>query len=99
MTSLANRLAAMDESQQVRTERLRNRRSPSKYSLDALSGLPETHHLTDRSRKRQSLSALQRGSIPIDRVIAAQARLKRRDEHRKIQDDGKENIRAYSTNA
>lgn len=88
----------MDESQQVRTERLRNRRSPAKYSLDALSGLPENHHLADRSRKRQSLSALQKGSIPIDRMIAAQARIKRRDEHRKIKDDGKENIRAYSTN-
>ncbi|PLB43182.1 hypothetical protein P170DRAFT_73762 [Aspergillus steynii IBT 23096] len=97
MTSLAHHLASMDESQQVRTERLRPRRS-TKFSLDALSGLPETHHLVDRSRKRQSLSALQKGSIPIDRMIAAQARIKRRDEHRKIKDDGKENIRAYSTN-
>ncbi|KAK1145776.1 hypothetical protein N8T08_004017 [Aspergillus melleus] len=98
MTSLAHHLAGMDESQQVRTERLRNRRSPTKYSLDALSGLPETHHLTDRTRKRQSLSALQRSSLPVDRLIAAQARLKRRDEHRKVKDDGKENIGAYSTN-
>ncbi|KAL4890069.1 spindle pole body formation-associated protein-domain-containing protein, partial [Aspergillus ambiguus] len=94
MSSLARQLAKLDDSQQVRTERLRTRRSPVKYSLDTMAGLPETYHL-DRPRRRQSLASMQRESLPIDRRLAAQARLKRRGEGRKAQ-DGKENVRALN---
>lgn len=94
LTSLAHHLATREDSKQVRTERLRARRSPSKYSLDAISGFPETRHLPDRTRRRQSLSSVQRDSIPVDRMLAAQARLKRKQDSRKVSRDGKENIRA-----
>ncbi|KAA8647629.1 uncharacterized protein ATNIH1004_006323 [Aspergillus tanneri] len=96
MTSLAHRLANMDDSQRVHSERLRSRRSTTRYSLDALSALPEKP-LMDRPRKRQSLNAVQRGYIPIERMIAAQARLKHKNESRKSRDDGKENIQAYNS--
>ncbi|KAF9890977.1 hypothetical protein FE257_005234 [Aspergillus nanangensis] len=92
MAALARQLASLDDSQQVRTERLRSRRSPAKYSLDAIAGLPESYLPPDRPRRRQSLASLQRESLPIDRRLAAQARLKRRGEGRKSK-DGKENLR------
>ncbi|GAB1212131.1 hypothetical protein ATERTT37_001258 [Aspergillus terreus] len=94
MSSLARQLAKLDDSQQVRTERFRTRRSPVKYSLDTMAGLPEMKFL-DRPRRRQSLASMQRESLPIDRRLAAQARLKRRDESRKGQ-EGKENARAVN---
>ncbi|KAE8150385.1 spindle pole body formation-associated protein-domain-containing protein [Aspergillus avenaceus] len=83
ITSLAHHLATREDSKQLR---LRARRSPTKYSLDAISGLP------DRTRRRQSLASLQRDSIPIDRMLAAQARLKRKEDSRKTKQDGKENL-------
>ncbi|KAF7593780.1 hypothetical protein BBP40_010836 [Aspergillus hancockii] len=92
LTSLAHHLATRDDSKQVRTERLRTRRSPTKYSLDATTGLPTETHLPDRTRRRQSLATVQRDSIPVDRMLAAQARLKRKEGSRKIKGDGKENI-------
>ncbi|KAE8354300.1 spindle pole body formation-associated protein-domain-containing protein [Aspergillus coremiiformis] len=94
LTSLAHHLATRDDSKQIRTERLRARRSPTKFTLDAISGLPESIHLPDRPRRRQSLATVQRDSIPVDRMLAAQARLKRKEDSRKIRKEGKENIRA-----
>jgi hypothetical protein len=92
LTSLAHHLATRDDSKQVRTERLRTRRS-SKYSLDSITGFPTVEsHLPDRTRRRQSLATVQRDSIPVDRMLAAQARLKRKEDSRKIKEDGKENI-------
>ncbi|KAB8270208.1 spindle pole body formation-associated protein-domain-containing protein [Aspergillus minisclerotigenes] len=92
ITSLAHHLATREDSKQIRTERLRARRSPSKYSLDAITGLPQTYHLPDRTKRRQSLASVQRDSIPVDRMLAAQARLKRKQDSRKIRQEGKENM-------
>ncbi|KAE8383235.1 spindle pole body formation-associated protein-domain-containing protein [Aspergillus bertholletiae] len=92
ITSLAHHLATREDSKQIRTERLRTRRSPTKYSLDAITGLPETYHLPDRIRRRQSLASVQRDSIPVDRMLAAQARLKRKQDSHKIRQEGKENM-------
>ena len=92
MTSLAHHLANnLDDSHHGR---LRARRSPSKYSLDAVSALPDSHVL-DRAKRRQNLAAVgPRDSIPMDRKLQAQARLKqRKEESRK----GKENMRAYTS--
>ncbi|KAE8142244.1 spindle pole body formation-associated protein-domain-containing protein [Aspergillus pseudotamarii] len=92
ITSLAHHLATREDSKQIRTERLRARRSPSKYSLDAITGLPQTYHLPDRTKRRQSLASVQRDSIPVERMLAAQARLKRKQDNRKIRQEGKENM-------
>ncbi|BAE61948.1 spindle pole body formation-associated protein-domain-containing protein [Aspergillus flavus] len=92
ITSLAHHLATREDSKQIRTERLRARRSPSKYSLDAITGLPQTYHLPDRTKRRQSLASVQRDSIPVDRMLAAQARLKRKQDSRKTRQEGKENM-------
>ncbi|PLN83128.1 hypothetical protein BDW42DRAFT_165351 [Aspergillus taichungensis] len=99
MTALAHHLASLDTDNrhQVRHDRLRTRRrSPVKYSLDAVSQLPDAHTGADRPRRRQSLATVQRDSIPAERMLAAQARLKRKDDSRKGKVEGKENIRTYS---
>ncbi|PYH98973.1 hypothetical protein BO71DRAFT_425596 [Aspergillus ellipticus CBS 707.79] len=92
LTSLAHHLANnLDDSHHGRP---RPRRSPSKYNLDAVSALPDSHAL-DRAKRKQSLAAvMHRDSLPMDRKIQAQARLKqRKDDTRK----GKENIKTYSS--
>ncbi|TPR10783.1 4-aminobutyrate aminotransferase [Aspergillus niger] len=91
MTSLAHHLANnLDDSHHGR---LRARRSPSKYSLDAVTALPDSHVL-DRAKRRQSLAAVvPRDSIPMDRKLQAQARLKQRKEETR---KGKENMRTYT---
>ncbi|PYH42012.1 uncharacterized protein BP01DRAFT_304339 [Aspergillus saccharolyticus JOP 1030-1] len=106
ITSLAHHLAQnLDDSHQIRTtttatnDRLRIHR-PSKYGLDAISGVTESHaHNLDRNSKRkQTLAAVHRDSIPLDRKLSAQARLKqRKDESRKSKEQGKENIRVYTS--
>ncbi|RAH77357.1 hypothetical protein BO86DRAFT_323378 [Aspergillus japonicus CBS 114.51] len=104
ITSLAHHLAQnLDDSHQIRTttttnDRLRSHR-PSRYGLDAVSGVLESHsYPLDRPSKRKpSQAAVQRDSIPLDRKLSAQARLKqRKDETRKPKEQGKENIRTYT---
>ncbi|PWY70258.1 hypothetical protein BO70DRAFT_299267 [Aspergillus heteromorphus CBS 117.55] len=100
MTSLAHHLANnLDDSHHGHVHghghpRPRPRRSPSKYTLDAVSTLPDSHAL-DRAKRKQSLAAVvHRDSLPMDRKIQAQARLKqRKDDSRK----GKENIKSYTS--
>jgi hypothetical protein len=96
LDSLARHLADRDESQQPRTHRQKARRAPSKYSLDTLSGLTDVR-FTDRTGKRHSLAALQRDTIPTERMLAAQARLKRKDQTRKSKEGSKEFLKAYNT--
>ncbi|KAL3474528.1 spindle pole body formation-associated protein-domain-containing protein [Aspergillus californicus] len=92
--SLPSRRLHIDDSQKIRTERQRSRRSATAYSLDALSNLPDKY-LLDRALKRQSIAApTQREPLSVDRKIAAQARLKRKDSTRKGREEGKENLRA-----
>ncbi|RAL10010.1 uncharacterized protein BO97DRAFT_350452 [Aspergillus homomorphus CBS 101889] len=110
ITSLAHHLAQnLDDSHQIRTtttttnDRYRPHRPSSKYNLDAISGGPDTHpHTLDHraTKRRQSLAAAQRDSIPLDRKLSAQARLRqRKDETRKTKEQGKENIRGYTGQA
>ncbi|KKK12908.1 hypothetical protein P175DRAFT_0489872 [Aspergillus ochraceoroseus IBT 24754] len=89
--SLPSRRLRLDDSHQIRPDRLRTRRSPTKYSLDALSALPDGY-LLDRAKRRQPAATSQRDSLPLERQLAAQARLHRKDETRKGR-EGKENIR------
>lgn len=96
LDSLACHLAEREEGQQYRTHRQKARRMPSKYSLDAISGLADLR-LTERTGKRHSLAALQRESIPVERMLAAQARLKRKDQSRKSKEGGKELVKTYNT--
>ncbi|OJJ41423.1 hypothetical protein ASPWEDRAFT_99793 [Aspergillus wentii DTO 134E9] len=96
MNSLARHLTQINDSQQIRTQRQSARRSPTKFSLDALSGLPNTH-MSDRSGKRHSRASVPLDAIPVDRMLAAQARLKRKGESRKGKEEGKENIKAFNT--
>ncbi|KAL5342919.1 spindle pole body formation-associated protein-domain-containing protein [Aspergillus crustosus] len=94
--SLPNRRLQLDDSHQIRPDRLRSRRSATKYSLDALSSLPDTYHL-DRTKRRQTTTVTPRDPLLLERKMAvqaqaqAQARLKRKDEPRKSKEDGKEN--------
>jgi hypothetical protein len=96
LDSLARHLADRDEGQQYRTHRQKARRATSRYSLDPISGLADLR-LTERTGKRHSLAALQRDSIPVERMLAAQARLKRKDQTRKSKEGGKESVKAYNT--
>lgn len=83
----------LEEGQKARTQQPR-RRSPTKYGLDALSGLPNSQVSGNASRQRNGLKESQRDAIPMDRMMAAQARLKRKGASRKGKEDGKENIKA-----
>ena len=83
----------LEEGQKTRTPQPR-RRSPTKYGLDALSGLPTLQVSGNTLKQRNGLKESQRDSIPMDRMLAAQARLKRKGAGRKVQEDGKENIKA-----
>ncbi|RHZ48783.1 uncharacterized protein CDV56_102825 [Aspergillus thermomutatus] len=96
LDSLARHLADRDERQQSRTHRQKARRAPSKYSLDTISGFTDLR-VTERPGKRHSLAALQRDSIPAERMLAAQARLKQKDQTRKSKEGGKEFLKAYNT--
>ncbi|KAI9374935.1 spindle pole body formation-associated protein-domain-containing protein [Aspergillus egyptiacus] len=97
-TSLLGRRNGADDSHQIRTDRLRSRRSATKYSLDALSALPDTY-LLDRAKKRQSMATTTaRGPLSVDREMAAQARLKQKEETRQGKEDGKENMRTTVRN-
>ncbi|EAW12582.1 uncharacterized protein ACLA_010050 [Aspergillus clavatus NRRL 1] len=93
--SLARHLASLD-SQQPRTQRSKSRRAPTKYSLDTLSGLPDSR-AAERPGKRHSIGALQRESIPPERMLAAQARLKRKDQTRKSREVLREHAKTYNT--
>ncbi|GIJ85563.1 hypothetical protein Asppvi_004422 [Aspergillus pseudoviridinutans] len=95
LDSLARHLADRDEGQQYRTHRQKVRRAPSRYSLDPISGLADLR-LTERTGKRHSLAALQRDNIPVERMLAAHARLKRKDQTRKSKEAGKESVKAYT---
>ncbi|KAL4883320.1 spindle pole body formation-associated protein-domain-containing protein [Aspergillus karnatakaensis] len=90
--SLPSRRLQLDDSHQLRPDRLQSRRSATKYSLDALSSLPDTY-LLDRAKKRQTAPIIPRDPLLLERKMAvqAQARLKRKDEPRKNREDGKEN--------
>ncbi|KAF7179701.1 hypothetical protein CNMCM7691_008750 [Aspergillus felis] len=96
LDSLARHLANRDEGQQYRTHRQKARRAPSRYSLDPISSLADLR-LTERTGKRHSLAALERDSLPVERMLAAQARLKRKDQTRKSKEGGKESVKAYNT--
>ncbi|KAL4870537.1 hypothetical protein BDV12DRAFT_165788 [Aspergillus spectabilis] len=90
--SLPSRRLQLDDSHQIRPDRLRSRRSATKYSLDALSSLPDTY-LLDRAKRRQTTTMTPRDPQLLERKVAAQAqaRLKRKDEPRKSREDGKAN--------
>ncbi|GFF51821.1 hypothetical protein IFM58399_09165 [Aspergillus lentulus] len=96
LDSLARHLADRQEGQQYRTHRQKARRAPSKYSLDAISGLADLR-VTEQTGKRHNLTGLQRDSIPVERMLAAQARLKRKDQSRKSKEGAKEFVKAYNT--
>lgn len=83
----------LEEGQKTRTQQPR-RRSPTKYGLDALSGLPTLQVSGNTLKQRNGLKESQLDSIPMDRMLAAQARLKRKGAGRKVKEDGKENIKA-----
>ncbi|RDW78744.1 uncharacterized protein DSM5745_05596 [Aspergillus mulundensis] len=87
---------SLDDSQQIQPNRLQSRRPATKYALDQPSSAPDASHM-DRARRRQTIATgatSQRDPLSLDRKMAAQARLKRRDESRKLtRDDGKENMR------
>ncbi|EYE94191.1 uncharacterized protein EURHEDRAFT_413413 [Aspergillus ruber CBS 135680] len=74
-TSRDRYLAGLEEEKQTRPQQ-RRRRSPTKYGLDALS-----------KQQRLGLSESQRDAMPIDRKIAAQARLKRKEANRKAKEE------------
>lgn len=95
-TSLPSRRLHLDDSHQLRPERLRSRRSATKYSLDALSSLPDAY-LIDRAKRRQTVSTGQRDPLSMERKMAAQARLKRKGDS-KGREEGKENIRTSVRN-
>lgn len=95
-TSLPSRRLHLDDSHQLRPDRLRSRRSATKYSLDALSSLPDTY-LIDRAKRRQTVSTGQRDPLSMERKMAAQARLKRKGDSKGIE-EGKENIRTTVRN-
>lgn len=95
-TSLPSRRLHLDDSHQLRPDRLRSRRSATKYSLDALSSLPDTY-LIDRAKRRQPVSTGQRDPLSVERKMAAQARLKRKGDNKGIE-EGKENIRTTVRN-
>lgn len=88
-TSRGRHLADLEESQQIRTHP--HRLSPIKYDLDALSGISGLN-----SKQRQGLAELSREGIPVERILAAQARLKQKGTNRRGKEDGKENIKAYN---
>lgn len=88
-TSRGCHLADLEESQQISTQP--RRRSPTKYGLDALSGISALN-----SKQRQGLAELSREGIPVERILAAQARLKQKGTNRRGKEDGKENIKAYN---
>ncbi|KAL4935505.1 hypothetical protein BDV06DRAFT_206846 [Aspergillus oleicola] len=88
--SLPSRRLHMDDSHQIQSNRLKSRRSATKYSLDALSSLPDAY-LMDRAKRRKSVATNPRDPLSVGRKIAAQARLRRQDDSRKGRDDGKEN--------
>ncbi|KAL4928664.1 uncharacterized protein BDV17DRAFT_263186 [Aspergillus undulatus] len=90
--SLPSRRLHINDSHQIQPNRLRSRHSATKYSLDALSSLPDAY-LIDRAKRRQTVTAAPRDPLSVERKIAAQARLKRKDESRKGRHDGKENLR------
>ncbi|KAL4788079.1 spindle pole body formation-associated protein-domain-containing protein [Aspergillus varians] len=95
--SLPSRRLHLDDSHQIRPDRLRSRRSATKYSLDALSALPDAYVL-DRAKRRQSVAPTQWDPLSVERKLAAQASLKWKDEARKGKDDGKENLRTAVRN-
>lgn len=74
-TSRGRYLAGLEEEKQTRPQQ-RRRRSPTKYGLDALS-----------KQQRLGLSESQRDAMPIDRKMAAQARLKRKEASRKAKEE------------
>ncbi|KAL4919467.1 spindle pole body formation-associated protein-domain-containing protein [Aspergillus aurantiobrunneus] len=96
-TSLPSRRLQIDDSHQTRPDSLRSRRSATKYSLDALSSLPDAY-FTDRAMRRQTIDTAQRDPLSVERKMAAQARLKRKDDSRKGIEDGKENLRTAVRN-
>ncbi|KAL4980189.1 spindle pole body formation-associated protein-domain-containing protein [Aspergillus desertorum] len=87
---------SLDDSHQIQSNRLQSRRAATKHALDHLSSAPDAYHM-DRARRRQTAVATtisKRDTLPLDRKMAAQTRLRRRDESRKLTgDDGKENVR------
>ncbi|KAL5003176.1 spindle pole body formation-associated protein-domain-containing protein [Aspergillus recurvatus] len=89
---------SLDDSHQIQTNRSQSRGAATKYALDHSSSAPDTHRM-DHARRRQTLATAtttsQRDALALDRKMAAQARLRRRDESRKLttRDDGKENVR------
>ncbi|KAL5043931.1 hypothetical protein BDW71DRAFT_186821 [Aspergillus fruticulosus] len=88
---------SLDDSHQVQPNRLQSRRAATKYALDHPFSAQDAHHM-DRARRRQTVAAAtdtsQRDALSLDRKMAAQARLRRRDEsHKLTRDDGKENVR------
>lgn len=70
------------------------RRSPTKYGLDALGGQAKYNISNQALNTAHGLTDLQLDSLPVERILAAQARLQRKGTSRKGHEDGKENIKA-----
>lgn len=94
LTSRGRQLADLDPDQKTRTQQ--RRRSSTKYGLDALAGLARYNVTSQTSKGANGLTDLQLGSLPVERILAAQARLKRKETSRKDPEEGKENIKALN---
>lgn len=81
-----------DQDQKSRT--LQRRRSPTKYGLDALAGHAKYNVSNQALNTAHGLTDLQLDSLPVERILAAQARLKRKGTSRKGHEEGKENIKS-----
>lgn len=81
-----------DQDQKPRT--LQRRRSPTKYGLDALAGHAKYNVSNQAPNTAHCLTDLQLDSLPAERILAAQARLRRKGTSRKGHEQGKENIKA-----
>lgn len=90
----SRQLADLDQDHKPRTQQ--RRRSPTKYGLDALAGLTKYNVSNQASKGANGLTDLQLDSLPVERILAAQARLKRKETSRKGHEEGKENIKALN---
>lgn len=88
---LLRQLAAIDDRNEARA-REQERLGPLKYSLDAITRFPRPAP-TQEERTRENLRIIKRAEISVERMLAAQARLKQKDDaRRKAKHSEKENI-------
>lgn len=66
--------------------------APVKYSLDAITGFPRAYTAERSARKEDDLATYQRAALTVDRMIAAQVRLKKKERARKARENEKENV-------